>query len=50
MTKDELHVVHCRATGLDVHKMQITASVRVCERGGESPRCESRSSGALPNA
>ena len=27
---DVLHVVHPRAAGLDVHKMQITATVRLC--------------------
>ena len=26
MMTDTLHVVHARAAGLDVHKMQITAS------------------------
>ena len=31
---DEMHVVHPRAAGLDVHKMQITASVRLCQPGG----------------
>ena len=30
-----LHVVHPRAAGLDVHKMQITATVRLSEGGGE---------------
>ena len=31
---DKMHVVHARAAGLDVHKMQITASVRLCQPGG----------------
>ena len=31
---DAMHVAHARAAGLDVHKMQITASVRLCEPGG----------------
>ena len=34
MQPDEMHVVHARAAGLDVHKMQITASVRLCQPGG----------------
>ena len=28
---DNLHVVCSRAPGIDVHKMQITATVRICE-------------------
>ena len=31
---DQMHVVHPRAAGLDVHKLQITASVRLCQPGG----------------
>ena len=34
---DVLHVVHPRAAGLDVHKMQITATVRLCSEGGGEP-------------
>ena len=30
LQSDEMHVVHPRAAGLDVHKMQITVSVRLC--------------------
>ena len=30
---DEMHVVCPRAGGLDVHKMCITAAVRLCEAG-----------------
>lgn len=26
---DTMHVIHARAAGLDVHKMQITAAVRL---------------------
>ena len=26
---DDLHVVHARAAGLDVHKLEITATVRL---------------------
>ncbi len=29
---DTLHVVEPRAAGLDVHKLQVTASTRLCER------------------
>ncbi len=43
---DSLHVVHARAAGLDVHKMQITASVRICAAGGET-RVETRTFDAL---
>ena len=34
---DVLHVVHPRAAGLDVHKMQITATVRLCAEAGGEP-------------
>ena len=37
-----------RAAGLDVHKMQITASVRLCEPGGGAPRTAVREFSALP--
>jgi len=30
---DDMHVVYPRAAGLDVHKMRITAAVRICEAG-----------------
>ena len=46
MKPDSLHVVHARAAGLDVHKMQITASVRICAAGGE-PQVETRTFDAL---
>lgn len=46
MMNDEMHVVHARAAGLDVHKMEITATVRLCEGAG-SPRCETRRFDAL---
>lgn len=44
---DEMHVVHARAAGLDVHTMQITASVRVCQPGG-GVQCSTRQFSALP--
>ena len=47
MMNDALHVVHPRAAGLDVHKMEITATVRLCDAPGE-PVCETRSFSALP--
>ena len=46
MLKDDLHVVHARAAGLDVHKMEITATVRLSEAAGE-PVCETRRFDAL---
>ena len=30
MKTEDLHVVRPRAAGLDVHKMAITATVRIC--------------------
>ena len=47
MHPDEMHVVHARAAGLDIHKMQITASVRVCQPGG-GVQCATRQFSALP--
>ena len=47
MMTDTLHVVHARAAGLDVHKMQITASVRTCAPGGGVPQVETRTFEAL---
>lgn len=46
MMNDELHVVHARAAGLDVHKMEVTATVRLCEGAG-LPRFETRRFDAL---
>ena len=31
---DALHVVEPRAAGPDVHKLQVTLSIRLCEPGG----------------
>ena len=47
MINDGLHIVHSHADGLDVHKMQITASAWLCEGAEESPRCETRSFATL---
>ena len=48
MINDDLHVVHPRAAGLDVDKMRITASVRICDASGGEARCETREFSALP--
>ena len=47
MLKDALHVVHPRAAGLDIHKMEITATVRLCDGPGD-PVCETKVFSALP--
>ena len=47
MMTDTLHVVHARAAGLDVHKMQITVSVRLCLASRRSRRAPSRRSRAV---
>ena len=47
MKTDNLHVVHPRAAGLDVHKMQITVSIRICAPGGGEPQLETRTFDAL---
>ena len=46
---DDMHVVCPRAGGLDVHKMCITAAVRVCEAGGGPARTAVREFSALPD-
>jgi len=46
---DDMHVVCPRAAGLDVHKMCITAAVRVCEAGGGPARTAVREFSALPD-
>ena len=33
---DEMHVVERRAAGIDVHKMHLTVSLRLCEPGRPS--------------
>ena len=47
MTKDALHVVHPRAAGLDIYKMEIMATVRLCDGPG-NPVCEMKAFSALP--
>ena len=44
---DSMHVVHPRAAGLDVHKMQITASLRLAQPRGD-PLTATREFSALP--
>ena len=49
MTSNQtLNVIHARAAGLDVHKMQITATVLLALPGGE-PRSSTRTFSALPS-
>ncbi len=36
---DEMHVVEPRAAGIDVHKLQLTVSLRLCEVGGPAAQC-----------
>ena len=45
---DEMHVVEPRAAGLDVHKLQVTVTVRLCEPGGGLPLAATRQFSALP--
>ena len=49
MKTEGLHVVRPRAAGLDVHKMEITATVRICRGEGE-PEMETRCFSTLPSA
>ena len=46
---DTMHVACPRAAGLDVHKMQVTASVRLCAPGGGAARTATRTFSALPH-
>ena len=46
---DDMHVVCPRAAGLDVHKMCITAAVRLCDAGGGPARTAVREFSALPD-
>ena len=45
---DTMHVIHVRAAGLDVHKMQITATVRLARRGADA-QMRTRTFSALPS-
>ena len=46
---DDMHVVWPRAAGLDVHKMCITAAVRLCEAGRGLARTAVHEFSALPD-
>lgn len=48
MFHDDVHVVHARCAGLDVHKAQVTATMRLCVGSGE-PVIETREFSALPS-
>jgi len=47
--QDDLHVYHPQAAGLDVHKMQVTATVRRPRADGQGFECETREFSALPS-
>ena len=49
MCTDDMHVVCARAAGLDVHKMHVTATVRLCEAGSGAARTATREFSALPD-
>ena len=36
MIQDEFTVLHPRAAGIDVHKMQLTASIRMHQANGDA--------------
>ena len=46
---DDMHVACPRAARLDVHKMHITATVRLCEAGSGPARTATREFSALPD-
>jgi len=46
--KDRMVVVYPRAAGLDDHKMQSTASVRICDSHTQQPALDTRVFSALP--
>ena len=48
MKTEGLHVGRPRAAGLEVHKMEITATVRLCEGEGE-PVVKTRCFSTLPS-
>ena len=49
MCTDDMHVVCARAAGLDVHKMHVTATVRLCAAGSGPARTATREFSALPD-
>ena len=46
--RDSLEVLRPRVAGLDVHKLQVTATVRLCEPGMDQPLRATREFSALP--
>ena len=46
---DPLPITVARAAGLDIHKMQVTASVRLCEPGDGPPRTDTAVFGTDPH-
>ena len=45
---DFLEVLRPRVAGLDIRKLQVTATVRLCEPGMARPLCATRVFSALP--
>ena len=48
MIADQFQVVHARAAGLDVHKMEITATVLLCSPHGGEAQASTRVFGTMP--
>ncbi len=48
-TIDAMHVAVPRAAGIDVHKMEVTASVRLCEPGQPDASMATRTFGTHPS-
>ncbi len=48
IAKDTLHVMHPRAAGIDVHKMQVTATVRIARESADA-EIHTREFSALPS-
>ncbi len=49
-SSDSMHVAVPRAAGIDVHKMQVTATVRLCEPGRSDAAIATRVLGTDPPA
>ncbi len=50
LSSDSMHVAVPRAAGIDVHKMQVTATVRLCEPGRSDAASATRVLGSDPPA
>ena len=48
MITDQFQVIHARAAGLDVHKMEITATVLLCSPHGGAAQVLTRAFGTMP--